>query len=358
VLRATDSVTRQRLNAKWINVSNEMDQAYDRHLQVKLLTATGLKTALAQRIRVEHAELAGSFTKLLLDMAALKNRGSACVARKVVEDVSVVDVFNLLGTSPREYFKGELSLESVVKNLRPVCKGNRFQVAKKKEHVASLAREFVRLYSELMTVCVHYAVDYYDSPEAMKNSISARAAFENVPMDALYTSSLYQKLNQSIVKYKTTGQAHLIREVIDSVVAQSLRNVDRLLQQGDSSRLDDGGIELQKRTIRGIAYSVRAWGETRRLHVSVPLELGSSQYRFTTDGRTWHEANGRVKQGRMNFEFGVSNLIGRLEGFFVREQSKTRRFGHYCYVIPDSHELKTFLTQRRNGATKDPTPAT
>jgi hypothetical protein len=36
VLRSTDAVTRERLNARWINVSNEMDQAYEKHLQVKL----------------------------------------------------------------------------------------------------------------------------------------------------------------------------------------------------------------------------------------------------------------------------------------------------------------------------------
>ena len=105
-----------------------------------------LKTDLARRMQTERPALAERFTKLLLDLVALKNPGSACVARKVVEDVSVVDVFNLLGNAPRE----TLSRKSALKHLKPVYKGNRFQVAKRKEQVDALAREFVRLYGELM----------------------------------------------------------------------------------------------------------------------------------------------------------------------------------------------------------------
>jgi hypothetical protein len=344
VLRATNPPTRERLNAKWINVSNEMDQAYDRHLQVKLLAATGLKTALAHEIRADHGELAGSFTRLLLQMASLKNRGSACVARKVVEDVSVVDVFNLLGNAPRDYFKGDLSLERVVKNLRPVYKGNRFQVSKKREEVASLAREFIRLYSELMTASAGYAADYYDSPDAMKNSVSARAAFENEPIDALYCHTLYENLNAAIAKYKTTGRADLVRDVIDKAVWRSLRSADGLLAQGESRQLDDGGIEVQRRTIRGVSYAVRAWGDRRRLHVSIPMDLLKGRltcYRYTTDGKTWHEVKGRVKDEQMNFEFSVSNLIGRLEGLFVGNRSRTKPFAHYSYALPDKHDLQT-----------------
>jgi hypothetical protein len=350
VLRSTEPAIQQRLNVKWINVSSRMDQAYDMHLQVKLLAASGLKTTVAQRIHTEHAELAGSFKELMLDMISLQNGGSASVARKVVEDVSVVDVFNLLGNAPRAYFKGELSPESVVKHLKPVYKGNRFHVAKKAERVASFAREFSALYKDLMVLCARYARDYYDSPESMKSSIIARAAFENTPMDALYCYSLYKRLYQAIAKYKATGQGHLISEVIDNTVARSLRSVDGLLMQGESRRIEDGGIELQRRTIRGISYSVRAWAKTRRLHVSVPLDvLGGrlSRYRYTTDGKTWHEVKGRVKDDQMNFEFRVSNLVGRLEGFFVGDRSKTMPFADYCFALPDKHDLQTFQIQRR-----------
>ncbi len=304
VLRATDAATRERFNAKWINVSNVMDQAYQRHLQVRLLAATGLKTDVARQIQ---PGMAHEFATLLLEMAALKNQGSACVARKVVEDVSVVDVFNLLGKAPREYFSDRLTRGRVVKHLKPVYKGNQFHVAKRRVQVDSLAREFVRLYGEVMKC----AGDYYDSVEAMKTSIVARASFENEPIDALYCHSLYRKLNEAIADYKASGKTECISEVIDATVAQSLRSVDGLLAQGDWRMLEDGGIEIERRTIRGISYSVRAWddeAQTRRVCVD-------------------------------EIELEVSGVIGRLEGGYV-------------FAIPDRQELRLFLTQRRGGATR------
>jgi len=221
VLRSTDPQTRARLNTKWINVSNEMDQAYEKHLQVKLIGAAGIKSDVARLIAVQHSELAARFMKLLLQLAALKNVGSACVARRVVEDVSVVDVFNLLANAPRG-----LSEKMAIRYLRPIYKGNRFHVAKKQELVASLAREFVSVYHELMCVCAEHAGDYYGDLEAMRASIAARAAFENEPIDALYSYRLYQRLNQAIAEYKATDNADVIREVIETTIARSLRSVE------------------------------------------------------------------------------------------------------------------------------------
>jgi len=298
VLRTTDAATRERFNAKWINVSSVMDEAYERHLQVKLLAAAGLKTDLARRIHIDRPELAQSFAKVLLDFVALKNRGSACVARKVVEDVSVVDVFNLLGAMPLAH----LSRASVLKHLKPVYKGNRYHIAKRRQQVESLADEFVRVYGELMNSCAALSGDYYDSVEAMEASIAARAAFENEPIEGLYCHSLYQRLNEAIADYKASGKTEYISEVIDATVARSLRSVDALLAQGDWRVLDDGGIEMERRTIRGVTYSVRAWddeAQTRRVCVN-----GS--------------------------ELEVSGVVGRLEGGYV-------------FAIPDRQELRQSL---------------
>jgi len=153
-----------------------------------------------------------------------------------------------------------------------------------------------------------YASDYYDSVEAMKASIMARATFENEPIDALYCYSLYQRLNDAIAKYKATGKAEYISEVIDTTVARSLRSVDGLLAQGDSRMLEDGGIEIERRTIRGVSYSVRAWdddAQSRRVHVSV---------------------------GAVESEFDVSGVVGRLEDGYV-------------FAIPDRQELRQFFGQ-------------
>jgi hypothetical protein len=214
--------------------------------------------------------------------------------------VSVVDVFNLLGKAPGEYFSERLTRGRVVKHLKPVYKGNRFQVAKRRVHVDSLAREFVRLYGELMNC----AGDFYDSAEAMKTSIVARASFENEPIDALYCHRLYQKLNEAIADYKESGRTECISEVIDTTIAQSLRSVDGLLAQGDWRMLQDGGIEIERRTIRGVSYSVRGWDDdeqTRRVCVN-------------------------------GVEFKAPGVVGRLEGGYV-------------FAIPDREELRRFLRQ-------------
>ncbi len=303
VLRSTDPQTRKRFHAKWINVSHEMDLAYAKHLQVKILGAVGLKNEIAERLCTDHSDLASRFTNLVVEMASLKNQGSACVARKVVEDLAVVDVFNVLRRLPRNYFSGAECSAKTLKYLRPVYKGNRFHVAKKKLKVKTLSREFALVYVELMSACIKY----YDNVEAMKASIIARAEFENEPIDALYCSTLYDDLNRAIEKYKSTGRPEIIRDAIDSRVARSLRSVDRLLIQGESRRLSNTGIETQIRTIDGVTYSVRAWNDraqTRRLHVS-------------------------IQDSNVELEFEPPCLVGRLRG--------------YTFAIPDRHDLRRMI---------------
>jgi hypothetical protein len=160
---------------------------------------------------------------------------------------------------PRDYFAGHLR---VLTHLRPIYKGNRFHVAKKKAKVEALAKEFANVYHELMNFC---------DAHSMQASIVARAEFENEPIDALYSSTLYEDLNRTVADYKLTGRVEIIRDAIDSRIARSLRSVDGLLAQGETRRLPDGGIETQIRTIAGVRYSVRAWNDRsqrRRLHVS------------------------------------------------------------------------------------------
>jgi hypothetical protein len=287
VLKTTNPALRERFNAKWVNVSNELDRAYRKHLEIKLLGAAGLKTHVAQQIQAEHSDLASRFTEVLLEMSALKNQGSACVARRVVENLSVLDVFNLLRRAPRDYFSGN---PCYLKHLRPVYKGNRFHIAKKQSTVATLVRRFASIYRELMTVCAEHQV-----------SIIARAEFENAPIDALYCSTLYDDLNRVIADYKLSGDSEIIRSEIDTRVARSLRSVDGLLAQGASRRLPDGGLETQIRTIDGVTYSVRAWNDrsqTRKLHVS-------------------------SYEGELEFE--PACVVGR--------------FRDYTFAIPDRHDL-------------------
>ena len=296
VLNTTNSATRERFNAKWINVSNEMDLAYRKHLQIKLLCAAGLKPQIAKQICVDRSEVAHRFTEALIEMAALRNQGSACVARKVVEDVAMLDIFNMLRRLARDHFCGNPCHPNALKHLRPIYKGNRFHIAKKKRLIKTLAREFVDIYCQLMNACAEH-----------KDSIVARAEFENEPIDALYCSTIYDDLNRAIADYKATGRSEIISEAIDTRVARSLRSVDGLLAQGTSRRLSDDGVEIQIRMIDGIRFSVRAWNnrrQTRKLHVSIPK---------TKRGSTF------------DFEFETRCRIGHLRG--------------YTFAMPDRDDL-------------------
>lgn len=341
ILRTTDVTTRVHFNLKWINVSNRMDLDYNRHLEIKMLNAAGLKTHTAQPIQ-QQTNLAGHFTDVLAAMAVLKNPGKACVARKMV-DRSVVDIFNVLGNLPADYFANRDLKESVLEHARPVYKGNRFQIQARKRRIEQLAEKFAIIYRGVMDV----AEDYYPSRSEMERSVTARAAFENQPIDALYCAPLYEELTKAIAAYKTTGNAQIIRDAIDSRITRSLRSVDRLLANASSL------------TIRGISYSVRAG----KLHVSIPIEAQGNQfvsavpdlnrltkrqierlrYRYTTDQqKTFHDARARLvydEQLGAIVDFGdldTATPVGRLEGFFFTTDRRTPLFGDYVFALTDA----------------------
>ncbi|HSK63872.1 MAG TPA: hypothetical protein VK893_08530, partial [Pyrinomonadaceae bacterium] len=232
LLRTTDAPTRELLNLKWINVSNQMDVDYARHLQVKLVAATGIGTRLAQQIQ-QRSDVAKRFSVVVLAMASLRNPGKACVARTVIADLCVVDIFNVLGKLPAEFFRKHNLHKAVLKHAQPLYKGNRFHVAAKQRRVEQLAVEFAAAYRELMRI----ARDYYGTREEMERSICGRAAFENRPIEALYCYPLYETLNRVIDEYKATGNAKIISDTIDTLVEQSVRNLDRLWVHRRSLRI-------------------------------------------------------------------------------------------------------------------------
>jgi hypothetical protein len=378
LIRSIPPPQRPVLNAKEINLRGEMDKAYQQHLQVKLLCAVGLKKELAVRLQVEHADLARRFTDLILKMAELKNPGSANVSRSLVEGVSALDVFHLLGSFPREYFAAQSAdhTEHIRASLKPIIKGNRYHIARKQAAVEALVEVFASLYRELMRACEAYAKQYYGDRASMQASIESRAAFENKPLAALYYKKLYDELSSAIAAYKASGSADILREAIDQRILVSLRNVDALFAQGNARRIVRGGLELEMRTVDGISYSVRAWNnarQTRRLHVCLPVErrrgvyltalpnlprltrrqIQSLRYRYTTD--EWatsgevgaHLASDERKNPIIDFEdIRTFPPAGQLEGAFhlggSGENSLTDEMpltGGYTFAIPDKEEL-------------------
>ena len=340
LLRTTDITTRIRFNLRWINVSNQMDVDYNRYLEIKMLNAAGLKTHVAQHIQ-QTTNLAGHFTDILAAMAVLKNPGKSCVARKMV-DRSVVDIFNLLANLPADYFAGCDLKESALEHLRPAYKGNRFQVQARKRRIEQLAEKFAIIYRAVLDV----AEDYYPSRTEMERSITARATFENQPIDALYCAPLYKELTQAIAEYKTTGNGQIISDAIDSRITRSLRSVDGLLARRNSLR-----------TMRGVSYSVRAG----KLHVSIPVEAQGNlfttsvsgldrltkrqierlRYRFTTDKKTFQDARARLVYdeqlgGIIDFgDLDTATPVGQLEGFFFTTDRRTPLFSDYVFAIAD-----------------------
>ena len=381
LMRNTSQSKRETFNVKWIDIPKEMNRAYDQHLQVMLLSAAGLKLQVARRIQAETPELAQRFAELMVKMAALRNPGPVMVARAVVERVSVLDVFGLLGQFPRKYFAAPLAqhARAIRAYLRPVFSGNKSSVAKKRARVKIFIPEFANLFAELIKAGADYAETYYGDPASLHASIIARAEFENIPLDRLYYKTLYEDLDRAIARYRATNDPAIVRATIDGRLDASLRRVDGLLAQGESRRMTGGCIEMEIRIIDGVRYAVRAKNDdrqTRRLHVSIPARLegdgyrhsvpnlpglsrkqiGALRYRFTTDGwKTSSEVRARLTQddeNRPSIEFDdVSKfpVVGRLDGYFYLRSAGRRAAGArgklrgYVFAIPDRHELLSMI---------------
>lgn len=380
LLRNTPRSKREALRVKWIDIPKEISRAYEKHLQVMLLSAAGLKMEVARRIQTATPELARRFAELILKMAALRNPGPVMVARSVVERVSVLDVFGLLGKFPRHYFAAPRAqhAKAIRACLRPVFSGSQSHVAKKRVKIKIFIAEFATLFAELMNACTDYTEEYYDDQASLRASIIARAEFECEPLDRLYYKTLYEELDQAITQYRSTNDAAVVRAAINGRVQASLRRVNGLLAQGESRRMAGGGIEIEIRIIDGIRYAVRAWndgGQTRRLHVSIPAVLEGDQYRhsvprlgdltsrqvdllryrWTTDGwKTTSEARARLtcdEENHPSIEFDELSrfpIVGRLKGCFYFHKAGRRagaptKLRGYAFAIPDKHELLSMV---------------
>lgn len=374
------------LNIGPVTFRDEMNAAYREFLEFQLLTAVGLKKDLARRIQAEHAPLVNLFSELLVEMSALRNRGSLCVARATVEQVAVLDVFGLLGAFPETFWANPNSdhRAAVIQYLKPVFRGNRFHVARRQATVDALIDRFVNLYTELMTVCRTYADEYYSGIESMATSLASRAAFENRPLEYLYSHKLFGELRSAIRTYRSTGNPDEVRRALDHRITASLRSVEALLRQGNSRLLSDNGIEIQIRTFDGVRCSVRAWNDekqTRLLHVDVPVERDGVSYstplpafhrltrrqleslRFTfavDDSDVSRTIKGQLVQDARDelvLSFDVScppYLVGRLEGkLWLRSgpASGANEMSHelkgYVFAIPDRQDVLSLAAQTR-----------
>jgi hypothetical protein len=160
--------------------------------------------------------------------------------------------------------------------------------------------------------------------------------------------------------FRDTGDKRVFRELIDKRVAASMRNVDALFRLGINRKLDDGGLELQKRTIDGVTYSLRAWSNgdrTVRVALHHPPAVAPDQilrYHFTLDDwKNRREVSGKIIDGRAVFDIDVEpSHVGRIEGvfhrvggddFWVHHSTPYRNddnFRGYVFAAPDAEELE------------------
>jgi hypothetical protein len=385
LIRSLSKRQRQRFNAQSLDLRNKMDKAYQNHLQVVLLRAVGLKTAVAERLRADWPDLARRFAELLLKMIELKNPGILSAFRSVCDSVSVLDVFNLLRYFPHTYFAAPEAnhAKTIRALLKPIFRGNQRHRARKRAGVNGFIREFDQMYHELMTTCESLAEEYYGDAANLRASVIARAAVENEPFSLLYYRKLQAELVQTIAVYKSTGDADGLQKAIDRRIAASLRNVDALVVQGRSRRMTDGGVELQLRTIDGVNYSLRAWDDARQrrqLRVSFRLErdgddyrtplpdyprltrrqLRLLRYRFTTNGGAdVGDVGVRLEQDERGCavvsckDIRPLPRVGRLEGrFYVKGHGSRRVNGDlsggiaYPFAVPDTQELRKLMAER------------
>ena len=276
LVRSIPAADRQQLNIRPLDIGFEMRAAYEQHLQVKLLSAVGLKTALAKRLQEDQPESASRFHRPDSRAGRPENPGTIETSKSAVETVSVVDVFHLLQEFPPVYFAQPKRdhTEQIRELLRPIFKGNRFHIAKKRLLLDALSKQFADQYGEIMRAGADYAAEYYDDLRSMEASIAARWLLR-MSQSTIFTPSGCGGTSRGDRRLSLLGQRRDCARSPGPAGSQGrFAAVDGLLSQGQSRRLE-GGLELEMRTIAGVNYSVRAWNDpaqTRRLHLSIPIE--------------------------------------------------------------------------------------
>ena len=205
-------------------------------------------------------------------LSEMSNAVPLNVDKAVVEDGAVVDVFNLLRYLPDTFFRTprpsrDALVRATLDLLRPQPLGSASEQASKTAQVQKLAGQFVDQYTAMM----HFAQkESRQSPQTFAHGVSARATFENAPIDQLYRSRLNQQLIAWIDDYEKTGDAEALDRKSRRLIASSLRNVDKLLTQGSEGPLPDGSKDSEKRNVAGIEFAVRnGSNKSKTLHLEV-----------------------------------------------------------------------------------------
>jgi hypothetical protein len=359
-----------------VDVRVRMETAYARALEVQLLSAMGLKEAAAVELQRAQPKVAARLREVFVAASELRNDGSVLADRAVVRDVAVLDTFRGFATWAPGVLAGGArpAPAALLEDLGAVFVGSDAVVKTKRAEAERHATALWDAYAAALTAAEAHVLTHYDSPEAFRAQVAARARYENAPMDALYRASLVDRLRMAIGRYEGSADPAELRALLTSAVASSLRNTDALLAQGEVRRID-GALALQARAIDGVHYAVIApddggrllrveleakpTGDGRIALEGVPgrptlsqVQADNLRYRFTTDDwASYLEVQARRVDGpdgaRLRFDIPVlEGDVGRLEGlFFASAGGETwvkdgvSNFRGYAYAAPDDVDL-------------------
>ena len=183
--------------------------------------------------------------------------------------------------------------------------------------------------------------------------------------------------------YRLTNDIGTISGLLSGRIAASYRDVDSLLHQGGVKFSRKGFIELQKRIMGGISYSVLAWNnekQARQLRIAIPLsrvglnyvveiqdqkvlsaqEVEALRYRYSTDEwKTSGTVRGRMERiGRTSFvAFYLSAhlvQVGELRGTCRTGSANGTVFKNdlsgyptYVYALPSRKELSALIDEEK-----------
>jgi hypothetical protein len=363
-------------NASKVDVKGRMEAAYARALEVQLLSALGLKEAAAAELQRKQPAIAARLREAFVAASELRNDGSVLADRAVVRDVAVLDTFRGFATWAPRVLEGGARPDgaALLDALGAVFVGSDAAVKAKRAEAERGAARLWDAYAAALTAAEAHVLGHYDSADAFRAQVVARARYENAPMDALYRATLLGQLREAIGRYEGSVDPSELRSLVSGAVAASLRNTDALLAQGEVRRVD-GALALQARAIDGVHYAVLApddggrllrvelaatpSGDGRLALDGVPGRPTLSQtqaehlrYRFTTDD--WAsvlEVQARRVDGpegaRLRFDIPVlEGDVGRLEGlFFASAGGETwvkdgvSNFRGYAFAAPDDVDL-------------------
>lgn len=198
-----------------VGFAEAMSRAYAKHLQLQMLTATGLRIDAARRIVAELPAIARRMASVLLQMAALRNAGSVNANQITGEETAVLDVFNLLRHAPQV----RLTPSRIRAFLAPAGPGA------KRLQVARLIDRFARTYDEFTAACAGIAPGHYGSAAELRRSMTFRAESENRPLDALYRCHILSEFREAVDAYRRTNDPRIIAGILDERIAASRRRV-------------------------------------------------------------------------------------------------------------------------------------